>query len=69
VEAEDLLDLTARNIATPIDWERVVLALVAQGVGLVVECGAGVSLAQNGRLIDGCPPFVTVKNIESRLGL
>lgn len=69
VEADDLLELTARNIATPIDWERVVRALAARGVELVVECGAGLSLSQNGRLIDGSPPFVTVKNIEARLGL
>jgi [acyl-carrier-protein] S-malonyltransferase len=69
VEAEDLLDLTARNIATPIDWERVVLELARQRVELVVECGAGLSLSQNGRLIEGSPPYVTVKNIEARLGL
>ncbi len=69
VEAEDLLDLTVRNLSTPIDWSAVVGTMAAEGIELILECGPGLSLSQNGRLIDGCPRVVTVKNAKRRLGL
>jgi [acyl-carrier-protein] S-malonyltransferase len=68
-DGEDLLDLTARNITTPIDWELVMHTLVDQGVSTVVECGAGLSLSGNGRLMPISPAFITVKNARRRLGL
>jgi len=67
--AEALRELTARNISTPISWERVVERLIGSGVELIVECGAGISLQQNGRLMEGCPPFVTVRNASRRAGV
>lgn len=69
VEPEDLLDLTARNITTPINWDAVVRKLVSCDIELVIECGAGISLHQNGRLMPNCPHFVTVKNALRRAGL
>lgn len=69
VHGEDLLWLTARNIATPIDWEMVMLTLIDAGVSTVFECGAGVSLSQNGRMMPSSPAFITVKNARRRVGL
>lgn len=69
VEPEKLLDLTARNITTPISWEAVVRTLVTCDIELIIECGAGISLHQNGRLMPECPQFVTVKNAQPRVGL
>jgi [acyl-carrier-protein] S-malonyltransferase len=69
VTGEDLLRMTALNIATPIDWERVMLTLTELGVRTVLECGAGVSLSQNGRMMPSPPEYVTVKNSERRVGL
>lgn len=69
IDGEALIELTARNIATPIDWEAVVGTMVGEGVGLVLECGAGVSLTQNGRLMPEGPRFANVKSARRRLGL
>jgi len=66
---DELRTLTARNLDTPIHWERVVEATAAIGVDRVLECGAGISLTQNARLVDDSPRFVNVKNAGRRLGL
>lgn len=64
-----LITLTARNIARSIDWERVVDRLGREEIELALECGAGLSLTQNSRLIPTSPPFVNVKSARRRLGL
>lgn len=66
---EDLLQLTARNIATPIDWEKVMQRVTEQGISTVFECGAGLSLTQNGRLMPSTPTFINVKNVRRRIDL
>ncbi len=68
-EGEDLLQLTARNIATPIDWERVMQSVIDEGTSTVFECGAGLSLTQNGRLMPASPVFINVKNVRRRVDL
>jgi [acyl-carrier-protein] S-malonyltransferase len=65
----ELAGFVAANVATPISWARVVPALAALGAEAVVDCGPGISLAQNARFIDGAPPHVSVKNARGRLGL
>jgi len=66
---EELLALTARNIATPIDWQRAVQTLATEGITLALECGAGLALTQNARLISPSPAFVSLKQAQQRLGL
>jgi [acyl-carrier-protein] S-malonyltransferase len=66
--ADELLDFTARNLAAPLNWQRVVSALHRAGVVRVVECGAGISLAQNGRFMPFHLEYVTVKNVLRKLG-
>lgn len=66
---DELRTLTARNLDTPIHWERVVEATAALGADRVLECGAGISLTQNARLVATSPRFVNVKNARRRLGL
>ena len=65
----DLADFVAANVATPICWVRVLTALASLGAQAAVECGPGVSLAQNARFVDGAPPHVSLKNARGRLGL
>lgn len=66
----ELRELTARNLSTPINWAKVVTALVTAGVKKAVECGPGISLAQNARMMDQAPKIVTLKGgrrwLESR---
>jgi [acyl-carrier-protein] S-malonyltransferase len=69
VDPAGLRDLTARNIASPIDWQRTLEELRARGIELVIECGAGVSLSQNARLVAGSPRFVNLRTFEKRLGI
>jgi len=66
---ESLVDLTARNISTPIDWQAVVRTMSANGVETVVECGAGISLTQNARLMEDPPSFVSVKTSLRRISV
>lgn len=51
----------AENLATPIDWGAAVAALRAAGVEEVHECGAGLSLSQNARMLDDPPRFHPLK--------
>ena len=66
---EDLLDFTARNLAVPIHWHKVIETFSALGVNLVIECGPGLSLTQNARFIPGSPPHVNTKTSRRRLGV
>jgi len=67
-DVEGLIELTSRNVATPIDWQLVVEAMAREGIDLVLECGAGLSLTQNARLIDPSPRFLSLKHAEPRVG-
>jgi len=66
---DEIADFVAANVATPISWTRVLGALAALGAEAAVECGPGVSLAQNARFVDGAPPHVSLKNARGRLKL
>jgi [acyl-carrier-protein] S-malonyltransferase len=65
-DPDALLDLTARHIATPLSWEAVVRRMSSEGLDAIVECGAGVSLTQSARSMDGCPPYVNLRNAGRR---
>jgi len=67
--AAEIRDFVARNLSTPISWVRVVGALGGLGAEVAIECGPGVSLAQNARFIEGALRHVGVKKARSRLGL
>jgi len=66
---DELLDFTARNLCTPINWERVAAALNARQIGRVIECGAGISLTQNARFMPFQLEYVNVKNADRKLNL
>ena len=59
----------ARQLAEPFEWAGVVRALGRMGVAAAIECGPGISLAQNARFLPEAPRHVTVKTIFSRFGL
>jgi len=61
--AGDLADFTARNLSTPMDWERVVGVFHELGLARVVECGPGVSLTQNARFAPFEIAFSNVRNV------
>lgn len=63
----DLRAFTAHNLTNPVDWQGVVLGLANAGIGLVIECGAGVSLTQNARMTPGASPFANLKNYRRKL--
>ena len=65
----EIAEFVAANLSTPICWALVVPALAELGAAAVVECGPGVSLAQNARFIDGAPPHASVRTARGRLGL
>jgi len=66
---DELLDFTARNICTPIHWERVAAALHARHISRVIECGAGISLTQNGRFMPFHLEYINIKTADRKLGL
>lgn len=65
--AEELRDYTARNLSTPINWERVAAALFGRGIARAIECGPGISLTQNGRFMPFHIDYVNIKNLERKL--
>ena len=65
---EELLELTARNIATPINWQGVVDTLIELQVQCIFECGPGVTLSQLGRFHQGTPPWINLKNVGHKVG-
>ncbi len=66
-DCEDLIEMTASNLSSPINWPGVMAKLVDMGVEMVIECGAGVSLTQHGRFIEGAPRHYNMKNMRRRL--
>lgn len=68
-DPDDLLQFTAENISTPISWQEVIHAMKTRDIDLVIECGPGISLTQNSRMINKCPKFVNIKNCRQRLNL
>ncbi len=67
--AEELVDFAAANLSTPINWERVAAALHGRGVARAIECGAGISLTQNGRFMPFHIEYVNIKTLGRKLGL
>lgn len=65
---QELLDLTARNLCTPIHWRRIVERMAALGITQAIECGPGVSLTRSAQFIDGAPPHTNVKIAMRRRG-
>jgi len=65
----ELVDFTAANLATPVNWERVAAALHGRGVRRAFECGAGISLTQNGRFMPFHIEYVNVRTLARKLGL
>jgi acyl transferase domain-containing protein len=68
-EPKDLLQFTAKNLSTPVSWQDVMATLSVNNVQIVIECGMGISLTQNGRMIPSAPRFVNVQNSQPRLGV
>lgn len=66
-EAAELQAFTARNLAAPIHWQKVMASLSRLGAAVVIESGPGVSLTQIARFIEGAPLFINLKNAERRL--
>ena len=60
VDVETLKQHVVANLATPIHWRLTVEAMVALKIGVVIECGAGISLTQNARFLVRSPRFVPV---------
>ena len=69
VGVDELIDFAARNLGTPINWQRVVETMRHRGADRIFECGPGISLTQNGRFIDHAVAYINVKNIKRRLGI
>jgi [acyl-carrier-protein] S-malonyltransferase len=67
--ADELIDFTAANLCTPINWERVAAALHGCGVTRAVECGPGISLTQNGRFMPFHIEYINLKTMSRKLGL
>ena len=68
-EPKDLLKFTAKNLSTPVSWQDVMATLSANNVQIVIECGLGISLTQNGRMIPSVPRFANIRNSQRRLGV
>jgi malonyl CoA-acyl carrier protein transacylase len=68
-ESKDLLQFTAKNLSTPVSWQDVMATLSANNVQIVIECGLGISLTQNGRMIPSAPRFANIRNSQRRLGV
>jgi [acyl-carrier-protein] S-malonyltransferase len=66
-EPEALQTMTAKNLCSTIDWPATLRVLVQRGVEEVIECGAGLSLTQHSRFIDGAPRHYNLKNLRRRL--
>lgn len=66
-EPAELLECTARNISTPIRWQKVVERLGALGVAVALECGPGISLTQHASFIPGAPQHVNTKTSAWKL--
>ncbi len=68
VAAADLARFVSANIASPVNWQKVVEAVAATGVTTAYECGPGISLCQNGRFVENRLRYVTVKKLLKREG-
>jgi len=66
---EDLKKFTLENLFTPISWEQVVRALWRNGMRTVLECGPGISLAQNGRFMEFPLTWCTIKSYRHKMGI
>jgi [acyl-carrier-protein] S-malonyltransferase len=68
-KAEELRRFTSENLKTPINWQKVVESILARGITLMIECGPGIALTQNGRFISPQLRFINVKNSSIRAGI
>lgn len=66
-EHEELIEMTAQNLSQSINWPGLINKLADLGTEAVIECGAGVSLTQHGRFIEGAPRHYNLKNMRRRL--
>lgn len=64
---DELIEMTATNLSHPINWPGLIKTLELMGIDEVVECGAGISLTQHGRFIEGAPRHYNLKNMRRRL--
>jgi len=62
---DELLEFTAANLSTPIDWERTVRALAEAGASTLVECGTGTVLTGLGRFIDAPVKYLNHRHLGS----
>lgn len=66
-DVEDLIAMTASNLAQPIHWPGVMKKLANLGIESAIECGPGISLSQHARFIDASPRHYNLKNLRQRL--
>jgi len=64
---DELITMTAANLAQPIHWPGVMQRLNYLGVDSVIECGPGISLSQHARFIQETPIHYNLKNLRRRL--
>jgi len=67
--AAQVTDFTARNLASPVMWQRVIEVFGEHGVSVAIECGPGIALTQNARFVPGSPTHVNIKTSKRRLGI
>jgi len=65
--SDELITMTAANLAQPIHWPGVMQRLNRLGVDAVIECGPGISLSQHARFIQEAPIHYNLKNLRRRL--
>ncbi len=69
IKKEDLSAFVIEQLYTPINWEKVINSLKDMDIKVLIECGPGISLTQNGRFIDNKPAYVNLKNSKRKLNI
>jgi [acyl-carrier-protein] S-malonyltransferase len=69
LSTDKIIEFMAKNLSTPIHWQKVIEKCAELGIDQVVECGPGITLSQNGRFIPVDLKYINAKNILKRLDI